>query len=172
MEEKQGFVHLYRGDGKGKTTAAMGLALRALGAGRSVTVFQFLKDGTSSELAPLKTLGARVYAGQRGTKFVFAMTPEEKARLREEQTRRLLEALKEPCDLLVLDEAGDAWELDTVDPTLLKRAVLERPQGREVVLTAHSPVEWMEGAADYVTEMRCCCHPYQRGIAARKGIEY
>ena len=74
-----GLVHLYWGEGKGKTTAAMGLALRALGRGRKVTVVQFLKNGSSGELAPLRALGAAVYAGKTGTKFASQMTPEERA---------------------------------------------------------------------------------------------
>ena len=76
------------------------------------------------------------------------------------------------ADLLILDEAGSAWELDMVDPELLQRAVRERPAGQECVLTAHAPVQWMLDAADYVTEMKCRRHPYQKGIAARQGIEY
>ena len=77
-----GLVHLYWGEGKGKTTAAMGLALRALGHGRKVTVVQFLKNGSSGELAPLRALGAAVYAGKTGTKFASQMTPEERAQER------------------------------------------------------------------------------------------
>ena len=76
---EKGLVHLYWGEGKGKTTAAMGLALRALGSGQRVTVVQFLKDGQSGELEPLQRLGARVYSGRAGEKFVFQMTPQEKA---------------------------------------------------------------------------------------------
>ena len=76
------------------------------------------------------------------------------------------------CDLLILDEAGSAWELDMVDKALLQKAVLERPAEQECVLTAHAAPQWMLDAADYATEMKCHRHPYQRGISARKGIEY
>lgn len=85
---ERGMVHLYCGDGKGKTTAAMGLALRALGAGMRVAVVQFLKDGHSSELAPLEKLGAAVFSGGCGSKFVFQMDQQEK-----EETRRQQDAL-------------------------------------------------------------------------------
>ena len=95
----KGLVHLYCGDGKGKTTAAMGLALRALGAGLRVTVVQFLKDGQSSELDPLRRLGAVVYSGQPGMKFVFQMNEAEKAAARQEQNDLLCRALDTPCDL-------------------------------------------------------------------------
>lgn len=168
----QGLVHLYSGDGKGKTTAAMGLALRALGAGHRVTVLQFLKDGTSAELAPLRTLGAQVLAGQTGSRFVFQMSQEERAQARLYQTEQLRRALAAPCDLLVLDEACAAWQLDMVDRALLQAAVLDRPAGREVVLTGRDPAPWMQQAADYHTEMCARRHPYDRGIPARPGIEY
>ena len=75
-------------------------------------------------------------------------------------------------DLLVLDEAGSAEELEMVDVGQLKKAVLERPAGCECVLTAHTPPQWMLDEADYVTEMKCHRHPYQKGVPARKGIEY
>ena len=167
-----GLVHLYWGDGKGKTTAAMGLAVRALGQGMKVVIVQFLKSGESGELAPLQRLGASVYSGKAGMKFVSQMTAEEKAEAKRLQTENLNRALEEACDLLILDEACAAWELDMVDGALLQNAVLDRPAGREVVMTGRNPAEWMRTAADYVTEIRCCAHPYDKGIAARKGIEY
>ena len=80
--------------------------------------------------------------------------------------------MAQPADLLILDEAGSAEELDMVDVELLKKAVLERPAGCECVLTVHTPPQWMMDAADYSTEMKCHRHPYQKGIKARKGIEY
>lgn len=169
---EQGLVHLYWGEGKGKTTAAMGLALRALGNGRGVTVVQFLKGAPTGEAPLLEQLGARVLRGQPGQKFVFQMTEEEKAACRAAETQRLREALASPCDLLVLDEACAAAELGMVDEALLKSAVLRRPAGREVVLTGRGPATWMLEAADYSTEMRCHKHPYEQGVPARKGVEY
>ena len=160
--ERTGLLHLYYGDGKGKTTAAMGLALRALGSGKKVVVLQFLKGGKSGE----------IYRGKAGQKFVFQMNEAEKTATRDLQNRNLAAAMTEDADLLVLDEAGSAWELDMVDKALLQKAVLARPAAQECVLTAHAAPQWMLDAADYVTEMKCCRHPYQKGIAARKGIEY
>lgn len=168
----QGLVHLYWGEGKGKTTAAMGLALRALGAGLRVTVVQFLKDGTSAELEPLRRLGAAVYTVRGRVKFTFQMTEAEKAEIRARHTRLLAGALAAPCDVLVLDEACAAAQLDLVDGVLLREAVLGRPSGREVVLTGRSPASWMVRAAGYSTEMRCHCHPYAQGVPARPGIEF
>ena len=170
--EQTGLVHLYYGDGKGKTTAAMGLALRALGSGKRVVVLQFLKGGQSGEVPLLEQLGAKIYRGKAGQKFVFQMNDAEKAETRALQNANLAAAMAEPADLLVLDEAGSAWELDMVDKALLQQAVLQRPAGQECVLTAHVAPQWMLDAADYVTEMKCLRHPYQKGVAARKGIEY
>ena len=170
--ESLGLLHLYYGDGKGKTTAAMGLALRALGSGKKVVVLQFLKGGQSGEIPLLEQLGAKIYRGKAGQKFVFQMNEAEKAATRDLQNRNLAAAMTEDADLLVLDEAGSAWELDMVDKALLQKAVLERPAEQECVLTAHAAPQWMLDAADYSTEMKCCRHPYQKGIKARKGIEY
>lgn len=169
---ERGLLHLYWGDGKGKTTAAMGLALRALGSGKRVVIVQFLKGGKSGEIPLLERLGAKIYRGKAGQKFVFQMNDAEKAATRELQNANLRAAQQEPADLLILDEAGSAWELDMVDKELLKAVVLERPAEQECVLTAHGAPDWMLEAADYSTEMKCHRHPYQKGIAAREGIEY
>ena len=167
-----GLVHLYWGDGKGKTTAAMGLALRALGHGRRVVVVQFLKDGTSGELDGLRRLGAAVFSGPAGLSFVFQMDEEERAAARTTMDEHLRRALAVPSDLLILDEACAAWELNMVDPDTLRHAVLKRPAGREVVLTGRNPAPWMQEAADYSTEMRCHRHPFDEGTPARAGVEY
>ena len=160
--KRTGLLHLYYGDGKGKTTAAMGLALRAMGSGKRVVILQFLKGGKSGEVPLLEQLGAKVYRGKAGQKVVFQMN--------EAETDTMEPLLT--CDLLILDEAGSAWELDMVDKALLQKAVLERPAEQECVLTAHAAPQWMLDAADYATEMKCHRHPYQRGISARQGIEY
>lgn len=170
--ERTGLLHLYYGEGKGKTTAAMGLALRALGSGRRVVIVQFLKGGFSGEVPGLEKLGAVVCRGVPGEKFVFQMDETERAAARAQQNANLAAALAQPADLLVLDEAGSAWELDMVDRELLRRSVLQRPVGQECVLTAHTPPQWMLEEADYITEMRCVRHPYQKGVPARQGVEY
>lgn len=98
----------------------MGLALRALGSGKRVVIVQFLKSGNSGEIPLLAQLGAEIYRGKAGQKFVFQMTPEEKAATRELQNQNLAAAIAQPADLLILDEAGSAEELDMVDVDLLK----------------------------------------------------
>ena len=170
--ENLGLVHLYHGTGKGKTTAAMGLALRALGQGLQVTVVQFLKDGCSGELEPLKKLGAKVYSGPGSMKFSWIQTEQERRETRAAQTTMLEAALEERCDLLVLDEACGACRTGLVDESVLKKAVLSRPAGCEVVLTGREPAPWMQEAADYITRMEGERHPFERGIRARKGVEF
>ena len=164
-------LHLYWGDGKGKTTAAMGLALRALGHGRKVVIVQFLKDGTSGEMEPLRRLGAVVYACPNA-KFTWLMNKEEKAAARRSDTAALRQALAQPWDLLVLDEACAAYETSLVDRELLRQAAARAEAGFEVVLTGRNPADWMQDAADYSTEMRACQHPYTKGVPAREGVEY
>jgi cob(I)alamin adenosyltransferase len=171
-EVQQGLIHLYWGSGKGKTTAAMGLALRALGYGRRVVIVQFLKGTPSGEIPVLRQLGAVIYRGEGGQKFVFQMNEQEKRQTRALQTENLRQALNEPADLLILDEACAAYQLDMVERPLLKRAVLQKPAAQEVVLTGREPADWMRQTADYSTEMHCWRHPYEKGLAARKGIEF
>ena len=164
-------LHLYWGNGKGKTTAAMGLALRALGHGRRVVIVQLLKDGTSGEIAPLRAAGAAVYACPNA-KFTWLMDEADKAAAQEASARALGQALAEPFDLLVLDEACAALKSGILDEALLRRAVAFAKNGREVVLTGRDPAPWLQDAADYSTEMRAHRHPYADGVAAREGVEY
>ncbi|EFB76581.1 cob(I)yrinic acid a,c-diamide adenosyltransferase [Subdoligranulum variabile] len=164
-------IHLYWGNGKGKTTAAMGLALRALGHGRRVVIVQFLKDGNSGEIEPLRRLGASVYACPNA-KFTWLMDGAERLQARDNGTAALQRAIAEPCDLLILDEACAAYENDLVDRDLLQHVVSSSETSFEVVLTGRTPAGWMQAAADYSTEMRACQHPYEKGVPAREGIEY
>ena len=101
--EQMGLLHLYYGDGKGKTTAAMGLALRALGHGRRVVILQFLKDGSSGEIEMLRRCGAVVYACPNA-KFTWLMTDAERAVARRTNTQTLQTILQGSFDLLVLVE--------------------------------------------------------------------
>ena len=162
-------LHLYFGSGKGKTTAAAGLALRALGHGKKVVVVQFLKDGTSGEIEPLRRLGAAVFACPNA-KFTWLMTPQEKAAALAHNTQTLEAALHMPCELLILDEACAALRAALLPEALLQKAVLNAPY--EVVLTGRDPADWMLQNADYITEFTARRHPYEKGIPAREGIEY
>lgn len=162
-------LHLYFGSGKGKTTAAAGLALRALGHGKKVVVVQFLKDGTSGEIEPLRRLGAAVFACPNA-KFTWLMTPQEKAAALAHNTQTLKAVLQMPCELLILDEACAALRAALLPEALLQKAVLNAPY--EVVLTGRDPADWMLQNADYITEFTARRHPYEKGIPAREGIEY
>ena len=158
-------IHVYHGDGKGKTTAAMGLALRMLAAGRRVVVVQFLKDGESGEARLLAGhFGVPVFAGKASDKFTWSMTSEELAATRELHDGNLASALAElegaQEGLLVLDEA------------LVDRALDMSARGVEVALTGRAPSRKIVEKADYITEMRCEKHPYEQGICAREGVEY
>lgn len=168
-----GLTHLYCGDGKGKTTAAMGLALRAAGRGLRVVIVQFLKSGDSGELNILRSLpNVTVLSGKGSAKFSFQMNEEERRAAKVLHEAHLREALSLPFDLLVLDEAVGAHSAGLLDTVLLEEALHHRPPNTELVLTGRNPAALLLEAADYVTEMKCCKHPFERGIAAREGIEF
>lgn len=174
----RGQVHLYSGDGKGKTSAAVGLALRAKGHGFRVWFVQFLKSGHSSELDMLKTLGIQVISGQSVEKFSFAMTDEEKKTVKEENNARLSYvrdlANEGEIDLLVLDEAvGTACGAGLLDIDQLMDFIENKPAALELVLTGRDPSKELSDAVDYHSEIRMVRHPYvTAGLKARPGIEY
>ena len=171
-ETVPGRVHLYWGDGKGKTSAAMGLALRALGRGRRVGILLFLKNENSGEVPMLRKCGAQVWEGKPGEEFASFLSMEEQQKLRERQTLLLRMAAESDLDVLILDEACAACKMDLVDAEVLEKVVKERPSGREIVLTGREPAAWMLEAADYSTQMKGLKHPWDEGIFAREGIEY
>ena len=169
-----GLVHLYCGDGKGKTTAAAGLALRCIGAGKRVLFVQFFKDGSSSELPPLRSLGADILicSTQRG--FWWNMDAQTRKEATADYTMLLREALARAGDygLLVLDEAVSACNHGAIPEEELLAFLDSRPPETEVVITGRDPSPALRERADYITEMRMRRHPYEQGVAARKGIEY
>lgn len=167
-------IHLYTGDGKGKTTAAFGLALRNLGWGGRVLVIQFLKGIRSGELnaaAVLPGLEVRQY----GTgKFVLNGSVDERDR---ELVRRGLEEARKTlssgeCTLIVLDEINVAVHLGIVGEEEVIDMLRSKAPSTEVVLTGrYAPKSFYE-LADYVTEFVKIKHPYDSGVRARKGVEY
>lgn len=169
-------VHFYYGDGKGKTSAAMGLALRAAGRGIPVLVVQFLKDGSSGEIGMLQKLGIEVLAVEHLTGFTFQMTDTEREFCTAEQNKNLAIAAsrckERKCGLLVLDEIGSALAANMVDRDALF-SLLETYKGKvEVILTGHKQDEELLRLADYVTHMEKVRHPFDQGMAAREGIEF
>ena len=165
-------LHVYYGEGKGKTTAAAGLAIRALGHGQKVFFLQFLKSGTSGELAVLRQAGASVFSGKSGTKFVSQMTESEKKETTRIHNGFLESAKNADWDLLVLDEACAAVSAVMIDEEMLRGIVLDNRDLKEIVITGRNPRPWMLEAADYITEMKYVRHPYELGILAREGVEF
>lgn len=170
-----GLIHLYCGEGKGKTTAAVGLAVRASGAGKQVVFTQFFKDGTSCEVEPLRSLpGIRTIHAQTVKGFYRSMNTQQREQARQDYTalfRQVTDAAKD-ADLLILDEIVSACNRGVVPETLVVDFLKNRPQKLEVVLTGREPSAALAELADYITEMRKLRHPFDRGVAARKGIEY
>jgi len=174
----KGFTHIYYGNGKGKTTAALGLAMRASGCGKNVVVVQFLKDWKCGELNSLALLqNVTVFYGKSsGSVFVRDMSDEERAETKAIHDKNLADALglqkNGKCDLLVLDEATDAYQLGVLDSDVFTGLLENKPEPLELVITGHRPDDWMLGKADYVTEMVKHKHPYDKGVAARVGVEF
>ncbi|MEG2174198.1 MAG: cob(I)yrinic acid a,c-diamide adenosyltransferase [Oscillospiraceae bacterium] len=171
-----GLVHLYVGDGKGKTTAAMGLALRALGSGKRVLIAQFLKGSPTGELEPLNRLGVAVIRTKDVKKFVFQMDEGERA-LTKKACEDCLAAVERGLaagsyDLIVLDEVVDAVNCAMLTSEHLLQVIASRGASVEIVMTGRNPNDDITAVADYLTVMTALKHPYQRGIQSRKGIEY
>ncbi|XOQ52714.1 MAG: Cob(I)yrinic acid a,c-diamide adenosyltransferase [Succiniclasticum sp.] len=176
IQEKLGLIHVYTGAGKGKTTAAMGLILRASGRGLKVTLLQFMKGRPTGELLSLQRLpGVQVYRAKEMTKFSFQMTEEEKKDMRQRHDALLQEVTarcrEDGTDLLVLDEALGAVGTGLLDEDLLLDFLDHKPAHLEVVLTGRNPSPALLERADYVTEMVKRKHPFDKGIPARDGIE-
>lgn len=174
---EKGLLHIYCGDGKGKTTAAMGLIVRACGAGKRVLLGQFLKDGSSSELNVLRQLpGFSEIPPQELVKFTFQMNDAEKQETAEKCAQMLQEARTAAesgsCGLLVLDECFGALSTGMLKESEVLDFLTHRPPELELVLTGRNPPESILRLADYVSEIQKIKHPYDAGITARRGIEY
>lgn len=173
MEKPKGFIHLYTGNGKGKTTAALGLALRAAGTGKSVFIAQFVKGMHYAELGAMKNL-PQITLKQFGLDCFIVNEPTQAdidvARRGLEEVTAIL--TNNHCDVLILDEICIAlhYNLFTLEEVL--SLLQQKPETMEMVLTGrYAPSELIE-KADLVTEMKEIKHYYTRGIEARKGIEF
>ena len=167
-------LHLYTGDGKGKTSAAIGLCVRARGAGLRVLFAQFLKGMETSELIPLEQLGVVVVREAPSHKFLFQMDEAEQDAYRtaqHESFRALCERAGD-FDLMVLDEALDAVSCGIIPEAELLAFIDDRPAGLELVLTGRGPSPALRERADYHSDLHAVRHPYQQGVTARRGIEY
>ena len=171
-----GLLHLYIGDGKGKTTAAIGMAVRMAGCGKKVFFSQFLKGRPTGELASFETMGITLRRTADVKKFLPDMNEQEREQCAA-QCRDCFAAAWEAMAsgkyaLVVLDEVLDAVNCGMIARDALAAALRGRHPETEVVLTGRNPGEELMELADYVSEIVCRKHPYQRGIPARRGIEY
>ena len=174
---RQGLIHLYTGNGKGKTTAALGLLLRAYGCGLKTVLVQLLKGRDSGELHALKKLpGITVLRYTQELGFYKSASGETKSEMTRRNNELLAQALGLAntglCDMLVLDEVCAAYNNGAVDTGLVDELIFGKLPGLELVLTGRdAPVHFVE-AADYVTEFVKRRHPYDKGITAREGVEF
>lgn len=176
-ETRRGLIIVNTGPGKGKTTAAMGTALRAVGNGLKVVMLQFLKGSWHyGELDAVKAFGDNFVMKQLGRGFVKvggAETDPEDVRLVEAAWAEAEKAiLSAEWDLVVLDEINYAISYNMLDPQKVAEVLKRKPEQVHVILTGRNAHPAIVELADTVTEMREVKHAYQKGIMAQRGIEY
>ena len=176
---EKGCIQLYYGDGKGKTTAAMGQVVRCVGHGFKVLVYQFLKEPTSGEVSVISKLpGVEYIANEGQIPFLFNLTPEQQEHYRQ-IFRKKFDEVKEKYysgnyDLVVLDEVIDAYQLGTIPPEELLEMMEKRPEHTELVITGHQygmSIAELIKRADYVTKFVKEKHPFDQGLPCRVGNE-
>jgi cob(I)alamin adenosyltransferase len=169
----KGYVQIYTGDGKGKTTAAIGLALRAAGAGLKVFIAQFVKSGKYSEILALEQFTDAITCRQYGSGCWLRGEPGEEdirlARSGLEEVRGIIKAGHH--DVVILDEANIATHFGLIAVDDLLDLIAVRPPAVELIFTGRKADPRLIQRADLVTEMREVKHYYRQGVAARKGIE-
>lgn len=170
-------IHVYFGDGKGKTTAAVGLAARAAGSNMKVLFVQFLKTEFSGERHTLShTENITLTFCPLELKFTFEM--DEKEKLQAAKVFKgifdssVTTALTERYDMVILDEIFDVINNEMISEAEVFEFVANAPVSMEIIMTGHNPPERFIEAADYVTEFKKIKHPYDRGITSRIGIEF
>ncbi len=169
---RRGLIIVHTGDGKGKTTAAIGLAVRAFGAGLNVLILQFIKGGRrSGELEALKILGVEVRQLGLGFTRTGDITEHKAAAQRALELARA-EILSGAWDLIILDEINYAVKFGLIDATEILQLIKIRPPELHLVFTGRDALPELIDAADLVTEMKLIKHPFQIGIAAQEGIEF
>lgn len=169
-------IHIYCGNGKGKTTCAMGLCTRAAGYGYKVLIYQFMKNNKTSERKILEQVPNVTFIdGKETEKFSFMMTEEEKAERKAyylKQFRYVTElAEKEQYQVLFLDELIYTIGAGLFDEEVLTEYLKQKPEELEVILTGQNPGEAVIELADYVSENKKIKHPFDKGQKSRMGIE-
>ncbi len=168
-------IHIYCGDGKGKTSAAFGAAIRAVGNDMKVLIAQFLKCGTSGELEILRSMEQiTVFVSDRADQFIWNMNEQELVEAKKVNQSILEEVIENAnqFEMIILDEMAAALQNDMVDKAKLILFLKEYQNKCEIIITGRNPASEILELADYITEMKKIRHPFDRGIAARKGIEY
>ncbi|MCX5697839.1 MAG: cob(I)yrinic acid a,c-diamide adenosyltransferase [Candidatus Omnitrophica bacterium] len=166
-------IQVYTGDGKGKTTAALGLALRASGAGKKVYLCQFLKGKYYCELASLKKF-KNIKVEQFGTRCFIRSAPTEKdvalAKKALASAHKIIKSKK--CDILILDELNVALSLRLLELKDVLKLIKVVPREIELVITGRNAPPAIIELADLVSEIKEVKHYFQKGVKARKGIEF
>ncbi len=169
----KGYVQVYTGSGKGKTTAALGLAIRAAGAGCRIFIAQFIKKRKCSEHALLEELGDRITVRQYGKGLIMGRKPSaadiKAAREGYEEVKDIL--LSKGYDVVIIDEANVAAHYGLITVQELLELIATKPGSVELVITGRYADEKVMEAADLVTEMREIKHYRKQGVQARRGIE-
>ena len=170
--ERRGLIIVHTGDGKGKTTAAMGLAIRAFGAGLKVLILQFIKGGRrSGELTALEILGIEVK--QLGLGFVTEENfSEQKKSSRAAFDIARQEILSGERDLIILDEINYAVKFGLLGAEEISELIKIRPPQMHLVFTGRDALPELIEAADLVTEMKLIKHAFRKGVPAQAGIEF
>ncbi len=169
----KGYIHVYTGDGKGKTTAAFGLTLRSVGAGFKVFIGQFIKGMEYSELNALELFSEQVTVKQYGRDcFIYKKPEAEDVKVAKDGLREMKQVLSSgEYRLVIMDEANIATYYKLFSVTELLEAIDSRHPSVEVVITGRKADPRIIEKADLVTEMKEVKHYYQQGVEARKGIE-
>jgi cob(I)alamin adenosyltransferase len=171
----KGLIHLYIGGGKGKTTAAAGLCVRAAGRGKKVIFAQFLKGMESGETVSLEKLGVVIIRSSTRFGWLSQMDEPVKTSCGEKQRELLGEtaaALEGAAGaLVVLDEVLDALNAGMITAEALRDFIEHRGAETELVMTGRNPPSWLLEKADYVSDIQKVKHPFDRGVPAREGIE-
>ena len=169
-----GLIHIYTGEGKGKTTAAMGLAIRAAGSGKRVLIAQFLKNAGSCELKILRQIKEiELYSYNKKIKFIKYMSDEEKLQTAID-TKAYFDRVIEKSfdkDVLIMDEFMAAYNYEMLDRERSVAFLKNKPEQLEVVLTGRNAPAEVRELADYISNIQKERHPFDKGIAARRGIE-
>ena len=171
-EIKKGFIQVYTGNGKGKTTAAIGLAIRGLGDGLKVYFCQFLKGQDSGEIKFLKNFSKGIFIDRSGRKSFVKNVQHTDIKEAQRSFKRVSRIIKEgKFDIIILDEIFSALSLNLIHSNELIALLISKHPPVELVLTGRNAPKKIIAMADLVTEMKEIKHYYRRGIRARRGIE-